>query len=115
MEPAGQPTHAGFSTTCALRRYVAQLTGNTGGNDNDVSILEGGLGTIVGGKEASDLGVGGDVRKIGSNTGSVDNIVEGELVNEGAKLKKKGEGLKVNPSKHPIYVGNIKACSAIFF
>jgi hypothetical protein len=33
------------------------------------------------------------VRKIGGNTGGVDNIVEGELVNEGARLEEKREGL----------------------
>ena len=33
------------------------------------------------------------MREIGSDTGSVDNIVEGKLVNEGRGLEKKGEGL----------------------
>ena len=35
----------------------------------------------------------GDVRDIGSNTGSVDNIVEGELRDEGGGLEEEGEWL----------------------
>ena len=34
------------------------------------------------------------MREIGRNTGSVDNIVEGELVDEGARLEEKGERLE---------------------
>jgi hypothetical protein len=34
------------------------------------------------------------VGEIGCNTGSVDDIVEGELVNEGARLEQKGQWLR---------------------
>lgn len=34
-----------------------------------------------------------DVRKVGSNTGSVDDIVEREVIDQGARLEKEGEGL----------------------
>jgi hypothetical protein len=36
------------------------------------------------------------VREIGRNTGSVDNIVEGELIDEGARLEEKGERLETS-------------------
>jgi hypothetical protein len=39
-------------------------------------------------------GTGGDVRQIGSNTGSVDDIVEGELVNQRRGLQEEREGLQ---------------------
>ena len=39
-------------------------------------------------------GNGGDVREIGSDTGGVDNIVEGELVDERAGLEEEGERLE---------------------
>ena len=39
-------------------------------------------------------GGGGDVREIGSDTGGVDDIVEGELVNEGRELEEEGQGLR---------------------
>lgn len=32
--------------------------------------------------------------QVGSNTGSVDNIVQGELVNEGAELQEEGQWLE---------------------
>lgn len=35
----------------------------------------------------------GNVRKIGGNIGGVDNIVEGEFVNEGVCFEEKREGL----------------------
>ena len=70
-----------------------RLTGNACGNDNYVSASEGLLEAIVGGKEALDLGDGGDVRKVGSHTGGVDDIVEGELVDERAGLEEEGQRL----------------------
>lgn len=46
----------------------------------------------MGGREA--YGNGGDVREIGGDTGSVDNIVEGELIDERAGLEEEGERLE---------------------
>ena len=39
-------------------------------------------------------GGGGNVREIGSDTGGVDDIVEGELVNERRELEEEGQGLR---------------------
>lgn len=39
--------------------------------------------------------VGGDVGQVGGNTGGVDDIVEGELVDKGAELEEQGQGLRV--------------------
>jgi hypothetical protein len=61
-----------------------RLTGNASGDDNDVSASEGLLHAIVGRKEALDLG----------HAGGVDDIVEGELVDERAGLEKEGQGLR---------------------
>ena len=76
-----------------------RLTGNASGDDDDVSASEGLLETIVGGKEALDLGDGGDVRKVGGHTGGVDDIVEGELVDERASLEKEGQRLRRDVSE----------------
>ena len=38
-------------------------------------------------------GVGRDVREIGRNTGGVDNIVQSELVHQGAELEQEGQWL----------------------
>jgi hypothetical protein len=37
--------------------------------------------------------VGGDVRQIGRDTGGVDDIVQGELVNQRGELEEKGQRL----------------------
>lgn len=68
-------------------------TGNTGGDDNDVSAGESLLHAIILGEVASNLCGSGDVRDIGSNTGGVDNIVEGELRDERRGLEEEGERL----------------------
>lgn len=87
-------------------------TGNASGDDNDVGILEGRLCALVGGEVAGCFlrrqlsvasleflgnarthGVGGDVRQVGGNTGGVDNIVEGELIDERGELQEQGQGL----------------------
>lgn len=92
-------------------RDVAR-TGNASGDDNDVGILEGRLGALVGGEVAGCFlrrqlsvanlicpgggrthRVGGDVREVGGNTGGVDNIVEGELIDERGELQEQGQGL----------------------
>ncbi len=39
-------------------------------------------------------GSGGDVGEVGSDTGSVDDIVEGKLVNQRGGLEQEGEGLQ---------------------
>jgi len=38
-------------------------------------------------------GCGGDVGEVSSNTGGVHDIVEGELIDEGAQLHKQGKRL----------------------
>jgi hypothetical protein len=70
-----------------------RLTGNASGDDDNVSASKGLPHAVVGGKEALDLGDGGDVRKVGSHTGGVDDIVEGELVDERAGLEEEGQRL----------------------
>lgn len=55
------------------------LPGDTSGNDNDVSTSKSLLETIVRREEACDLGRGGDVGKIGSDTRCVDDIIEAQL------------------------------------
>ena len=70
-----------------------RLTGNASGDDDDVSASEGLLETVVGGKEALDLGDGGNVRKVGGHAGGVDDIVEGKLVDERASLEEEGQRL----------------------
>lgn len=41
----------------------------------------------------STYGDGGDVRQVGGDTGSVDDIVERELVDEGRDLEEEGQRL----------------------
>jgi hypothetical protein len=76
-----------------------RLTGNASGNDNDVSASESLLEAIVGGKEALDLGDGGDVREVRGHAGSVNDIVEGELVDERASLEEEGQRLRGDVSE----------------
>ena len=70
-----------------------RLTGNASGDDDNVSASEGLPHAVVGGKEALDLGDGGNVRKVGGHAGGVDDIVEGELVDERASLEEEGQRL----------------------
>ena len=42
---------------------------------------------------SSTYGLGGDVGEIGSNTGGIDNIVEGQLIDERAVLEEEGQRL----------------------
>ena len=76
-----------------------RLTGNASGDDDDVSASEGLLETIVGGKEALDLGDGGDVRKVGGHTRGVDDIVEGKLANAWVELEEEGQRLREDVSE----------------
>lgn len=98
-------------------RERGRHTGDTGGDDNDVGILESRLGAVVLGQVASGLllsrcvfsrgqswrvvmatgsthGNRGDVGQVGSDAGGVDNVVEGELVNEGRELEEEGQRLE---------------------
>ena len=92
---------------------VVSHTRNASGDDDNIGILEGVLGAVIGRKVARCLlsiqsrlakagvqgaifvtyGVRRDVRKVGSNTGGVDNIVESELVHQGAELEQEGQWL----------------------
>jgi hypothetical protein len=90
---------------------VAQLTRNTGRDDNDVGAGKSALETVVLGQVSGDSLLPfsnsscvcgakansyrwcGDVREVGSDTWCVDDIVEGELVNELAVLEEEREGL----------------------
>lgn len=89
------------------------LTGNTGGDDNNVSTSQSELQSIILGEVTSDFlvhiffflvglfamlreytyGDRGDVREICSHTGGVDNIIEGKVINKRARLQQKGERL----------------------
>ena len=48
---------------------------------------------------ASAYSSGRDVRKVRGNTGSVDDIVEGELVDERASLEEEGQRLRGDVSE----------------
>jgi hypothetical protein len=79
---------------CAVEyRDGRRLTGNASGDDDNVGASEGLPHAIVGGEEALDLGDGGDVGEIGGHAGGVDDIVEGELVDERAGLEEEGQRL----------------------
>lgn len=73
-------------------------TGNASGDDDDVGSREGLLHSIIGGEVAVDFGDGGDVGQIGRNTGSVDDIVEGEVVDLFAGLEEERQRLGVEVS-----------------
>lgn len=70
------------------------LTGDAGGDDDDVGAGEGVLETVIFGEKAVDLGDGGDVGEVGGHAGGVDDIVEGEVVDVRAGLEKEGERLR---------------------
>ena len=69
------------------------LTRNARRNHHNIGPGERLLQAVVGGQEAVDAGDGGDVREVGSDAGGVDDIVEAEVVDEGAGLEEEGEGL----------------------
>jgi hypothetical protein len=70
-----------------------RLTRNASGDDDNVSASEGLLHAIVGWEETLDLGDRRDVGKVGGYARSVDDIVEGELVDERAGLEEEGQWL----------------------
>lgn len=70
-----------------------RLSGNTSGDDNNLDTGKGLLKTTLLGGVASDLGVGGNVRKIGSDTGGSSQIVEGKTSDILVELKEEGKGL----------------------
>jgi hypothetical protein len=88
-----------FPLAVGLYRDGRRLTGNAGGNDDNVSASEGLPHAIVGGEVALDLGDGGDVRKVGGHAGGVDDVVEGELVDERAGLEEEGQRLRGSVSE----------------
>lgn len=51
-----------------------RLTGNTGGDDNNVGVLEGLSETTVSGEVAGHNRGGVDVRKVGGDTGGIDAV-----------------------------------------
>lgn len=69
------------------------LSGDTGGDDNNLDALKSLLKTLVIGEEALDNRVGGDVGKVGSDTGGTSKIVKRKGGNVLVELKEKGEGL----------------------
>lgn len=78
------------------------LTRDASRDDNDVGISEGLLHAIIGGEVALNLSNGGDVGEIGGNAWCVDDIVEGEFVDERAGLEEEGQWL---------YSGGFSCCS----
>ena len=69
----------------------SRLTGDTGGDDDDLDVLKG-LSELVG-LVAGGGGGSVDVRDVGSDTGSETNIVESEVRDEGVLLEEEREGL----------------------
>jgi len=92
---------AGFSeitdnTSVGVEKIITGhtgLSGDTSRDNNDFRTLKGLLETVILRSEASNLGVGVDVAQISSNTGRVDNIVQGEVSDSGVVLEEKGERL----------------------
>lgn len=94
-----------------LRRALVKRTRDTRGDDDDISALEGLLEAIVLGEMARNLlqrtltsreflgstmesyGSRGDVGKINSNARGVDNIIQGQLIDQGARLQEQRQGL----------------------
>ena len=75
-----------------LHRF--QLTGNTSRNDHHISARERLLHAIVCWEVAVDLRNGADVRQVGGDAWGVDDIVEGEVVDERARLEEQREWLR---------------------
>ena len=83
------------------------LTGDTSRDNDNVTILQGLLRSVVGGEESCDLGRGSNVGQVGSDlivslntryvlpaySDGVDDIVEGELGDQRVELEEEGEGL----------------------
>ena len=89
-------------------------TRNASGDDNNISILEGGFGSVVLGEVASDFlvlliavvggtyrdilecthGNGRDVGQVGSDTWGVDDIVEGQFGDQRRCLEQEGQWLE---------------------
>lgn len=71
----------------------AGLAGNTGGDEDDISALDGagqaGGGSLV----AGDLRLGVDVRDVSGNTGAAADVVQGKLGNSGVELEQEGQRL----------------------
>lgn len=72
--------HAGFS-------------GDTGGDDDDIGASESGLETAIGRQVAHHGTGGGNVRKISGDTGTVDDIVEGQIVHQGRQFQEQRKRL----------------------
>ncbi len=72
---------------------MVRLTRNASRDNNDIGAGEGLLQTIVRGEEALDLSNGRDVGQVGRHAWGVDDIVEGELVDEWGRLEEEGEWL----------------------
>ncbi len=72
---------------------MAWLTRDTGRDHHDISTGQGLLQAIVRGKEPLNLCNGGDVGQVGRHAGGVDDIIEGELVDERGGLEEEGERL----------------------
>lgn len=73
---------ATFSARCL---FVAKNREGSIGIESDTGRIEKGLVTY---------GNGGDVREVSGDTGSVDDIVEGKLVNQRGSLEQEREGLE---------------------
>ena len=95
-------------------KVLEERTGNAGRDDDDVRASESVLQAVILGEETGDFlnrqstrvvgagrqltftyGNGRDMRQISSNTGSVDHIVEGQLVDQRAGLEEERQGLLV--------------------
>lgn len=129
---------AGVSSAITMRNAICVVivhTGNTSGDDNDISVLEGRLGSIILGEVAGDflrlsilsvsyIGPRGsfgrtyggrrDVGEISSNAGGVDHIVEGQFRDERRGLEEEGQWLKernrLSVEEREAGVGEILTC-----
>jgi hypothetical protein len=69
------------------------LSGDTGGDNDNVGAGQSVLETVILGEVASDLSLGGDVGEVSGNTGGVDDIVESKLGHVRREFEEKRKGL----------------------
>jgi len=82
-----------FATSNNKNENEVVLTRDTSRDNNDIRAGERLLHAIVGGEETLNAGNSRDVGEVGGDTGSVDDIVEGEVVDERARLEEEGQWL----------------------
>lgn len=89
----GKVSHNGGVGVEEIVSGHAGLSGDTGGDEDELGTLEGISNAVVLGKVALDGGVGGDVRNISSNTRGSSEIVESEVSDVLVELEQQGQRL----------------------